>query len=241
VIDQLPKVESNEPRLLTDSSSQNKPDQSFEEKLKYEQSRIGLLFNPMAQLDGIFASSNDRTSDLLNSNGTNLQDIRTEIKKAAADSAQTAGQDQPTAHSTGQITDQIASQSFSQKFWQELLAKTGWLNPNLAANPLAYQAFLQGTLAANLDLQSLVDEIVKQAGLVKEKGRTELRLTLKPAELGDIILTLSQVGGLVSIQIQASAEAKKAIEDRRSELEAALKKLNIHFDQIKIEEVSDHA
>ena len=241
MIDQLPKVESNEPRLLTDSSSQNKPDQSFEEKLKYEQSRIGLLFNPMAQLDGIFASSNDRTSDLLNSNGTNLQDIRTEIKKAAADSAQTAGQDQPTAHSTGQITDQIASQSFSQKFWQELLAKTGWLNPNLAANPLAYQAFLQGTLAANLDLQSLVDEIVKQAGLVKEKGRTELRLTLKPAELGDIILTLSQVGGLVSIQIQASAEAKKAIEDRRSELEAALKKLNIHFDQIKIEEVSDHA
>ena len=241
MIDQLPKVEGNEPRLLTDNSNQNKTDQSFEDKLKYEQSRLGLLFNPMSQFNAIFASSAGQDLNFLNSDEKAGQSVQTEMKRSASSSDQSIGQARPTPPPPSQFSDQLASQSFSQKFWQELLAKTGWLNPNLAANPLAYQAFLQGTLAAKLDLQSLIDEIVKQASLVKDKGRTELRLTLKPAELGDIILTLSSIGGLVSIQIQASAEARKAIEDKRAELEAALKKLNINFDRIRIEEVTDHA
>ena len=83
----------------------------------------------------------------------------------------------------------------------------------------------------------LVDEIVKQVSLVKEKGKTQLQLTLQPAELGEITLTLTLVSGALQVAICALPETRKLIDSRRDELEQALKKLNINFTELIIEEV----
>ena len=89
-------------------------------------------------------------------------------------------------------------------------------------------------------MQALIDEIVSQAKLVKDKGKTELSLGLKPADLGEIILTLTSHSGLVAIQITALPESRKLLENNVEELKKALKKAQINFDKITIKEVERH-
>jgi flagellar hook-length control protein FliK len=122
---------------------------------------------------------------------------------------------------------------------QELLAKTGWLSPNLEASPLFFRAQMEGKLLSKLDLQHLVDQILAQVRLVKEKGKTELTIGLKSDDLGEIILTLTAKSGMISIQIQAPEEIRKQLEALRKELEIALKKANVNLAEIKIEKIKE--
>ncbi|MEE8638471.1 MAG: flagellar hook-length control protein FliK [Candidatus Margulisiibacteriota bacterium] len=121
-----------------------------------------------------------------------------------------------------------------QPILQDLLMKTGWLVPNLEASPPFYLAGLEGKLLNKLDLQFLVDQILLQVKIVKEKGKVELTLGLRPENLGEILLTLTSKSGMVSIQIQAPEETRKLIEAELKELELALKKAKVNLAGIKI-------
>ena len=78
---QISKLDTNDSRLLTDSSNQNNLDNAFAEKLKYEQARLGLAFSPLAQLQNLFAypanffaassSGKNKMSFIMNSADTN--------------------------------------------------------------------------------------------------------------------------------------------------------------------------
>jgi len=241
---QLPKVDISDPHLLTDNYSynQNRTDYSFDEKLRQEKARLGLLFSPLIPFDSLFAYALNQNTNHAQSG--DAQDFFSQPEKSTNKTQLSVNSFESSStplHQSLQVFDSIPLKSLSSQSLQDLLTRSGWLTPNLETHPLFAQAFLDGKLQPKLDLQSLVDEIVRQSQLVKEKGKTELRLTLKPAELGDIILTLSSMSGLVSITIQASPEAKKLINDQKAELEKALKKANIHFDQIRIEEVDNNA
>ena len=121
--------------------------------------------------------------------------------------------------------------------------KTGWLVPNMEMQPLLFAAQLEGKLLSKLDLQSLVDKILSQVNLVKTKGKVELRLGLRPQNLGEILLTLTSKSGMISIQIQAPEETRKLLQAELLELELALKKSGINLAEIKIispEEVGKH-
>ncbi|HVN66771.1 MAG TPA: flagellar hook-length control protein FliK, partial [Candidatus Sulfotelmatobacter sp.] len=85
------------------------------------------------------------------------------------------------------------------------------------------------------------DQIMEQVNLVKEKGKTELSLTLKPAELGEILLTMTAQQGTVSIQIQSNGKTKKLLDAHLTELAGALKKAHVQCDLIEITEVTKHA
>lgn len=122
---------------------------------------------------------------------------------------------------------------------QDILIKTGWLVPNLASQPLLAQAQLAGKLLNRLDLQALVDEILSQLKIVQDKGQVELNLSLKPADLGEILLTLTSSAGAVTINIQAGPEAKKLLAEQRLELERALKKSQINLTAINITEIKE--
>jgi len=131
----------------------------------------------------------------------------------------------------------------AQTVLQDLLLKTGWLVPNLEGQPLVLKAQQEGTLLNNLDLQSLVDQILAQVKLVREKGSVQLSLGLKPEDLGEIVLTLTSKSGMVSIQIEAPAKTKKLLEAELKELELALKKASVNLSEIKIvtlKEVGKH-
>ena len=235
---QFPQVETSEPRLFTDNYAQRNSDFSFEEKLKFEQARLGLLFSPFARFEALFSSTLNFNfgADKIET-GLNAYLLPEQTKPKYSELSQTSNYSRSPDHPTARVFDSLPLQSQSRQFWQNLLLQTGWLVPNLEAQPLFYQSFLEGKLQLKLDLQSLVDQIIEQTKLVKSKGRVELSLTLKPEELGNILLVLTSHAGIVTIQINGNPETRKLIEAQREELERALKKAKVNFDRIKIEEV----
>ena len=127
---------------------------------------------------------------------------------------------------------------------QDLLIKTGWLTPNIAARPDMLLAQLDGKLLSKIDLQYLVDQIVNQVKMVQAKGKTELTLGLKQENLGELLLILTIRSGMISIEIQANDEVKKLIQAQLRDLEIALKKAKVRVAEIRVvssEEVSHHA
>ena len=120
---------------------------------------------------------------------------------------------------------------------QELLSKANLLVPNLAAQPLFSQAFEAGTLQPKFDLQALIDKLIEQVNLVKSQGKTELSLSLKQDDLGDIFVQLTSLSGKVSIFMAAGADTKRLIDAGKDELERALKKAHVNLDTVTIEEV----
>lgn len=244
---QFSQVELAEARLYPDSCKQTSSDQSFEEKLKLaqavnrdgsQQARLGLLFMPFSQFESLFSStiyggfesSSQKTEN-------NLFSFLEEPKQAVTEQYAKPESSSLNRLPTPQMFESVPVRSFNRQFLQQLLTQTGWLVPNLAAQPTFYSAFLEGKLQLKLDMQSLIDQIAEQVKMVKGKEKTELSLTLKPEELGEIILVLTSRSGIVSIQIQASAETKKLIDSQRSELEQGLKKAKVAFDEIKVQEV----
>src|SRR3989338_8322306 len=88
---QLPKIEASESRLLTDNSKQNS-DPSFEQKLNYEKTRLGLAFSPFYQLQSLFDSSTNFSFNWDNpaqglDRTTQLESPKTELQKYSQNSS----------------------------------------------------------------------------------------------------------------------------------------------------------
>lgn len=240
----LSQIDAAEPLATNAASiSQQSSDDSFEEKLKYEKARLGLLYAPFAQMPNLFGYLPASDANWGASIFADNQSAPVESSAAyqpAANSNQSAMTAQQMVKAQAQ-NEAVPLPGFSQQATQslqDLLLKTNWLVPNLEGSQQFYQSFLAGKLQPSLDLQSLVDQIADQLEIVKSKGKTELSLTLKPAELGNILLTLSYHQGLISVSIMAQPEAKKLIDESLEDLEAALKKAHINFDEIQIKEVT---
>jgi len=89
------------------------------------------------------------------------------------------------------------------------------------------------------EMQSIIDEMIEKVEFLKAGQRREIKLALSPETLGNLMLSLSIKNGLVSIQIAASSESKKTLEDNLSELEISLKEAKIELEEIKIVEVKN--
>jgi len=235
---QFPQIDAAEPRLYQDSYRPNDSDQSFAEKLQAEKDRLGLLFSPFSQLASILT-----TVDFFNAGfkvPATFQDIPELTNSQPPNHLSTQPPSTSTKSEVKLFESLPLTRNFSSQLLKDLLSKSGWLTPNLAGQTLFFQAFAAGQLLPKFDMQALIDEIVSRALLVKDKGRTELRLGLKPADLGEIMLTLTSHAGLVAIQIAALPESKKLLESNIEELKKALKKARINFDEITIKEVESH-
>jgi len=234
-------------RLSQDSSTQNTPDKPFKNYLDEEQQRLVNLFSPFGQFNfGSMFSYPD-----LNFNADKLSlfaDTPASSYQAAEQPSHPATQ-QSSSQTEQAITSQIffsnnqesiavVDKSLKNAF-QELLMQTGWLAPNMEANPAFLNAELKGTLLAKFDMQSLVDKIISQLEMVKDKGRSELRFGLKPENLGEILLTLSSRSGMISINIAASDETRKIMEENLNALSAALKRAKINLENIKVSGIKE--
>lgn len=239
---QFSQIDASQSNLFQDSHAQPNADSSFEEKLKFEKSRLNLFFSPFAQLQSFFASQlNLNLKPPSESQGLSFYSRLDQSESKPNNPGATFRQTYPANASGPKIFDSSSFPTPNRQIVQALLEKTDWLIPNLEAQPFFNQVFMQGKLQPSFDLQSLVDQILEQISLVKSKNKTELSLALKPENMGEIILTLVSHSGTVSIQIQASSETKKLIDSRRQELEMALKKAKVNFDTIQISEVEKYA
>ncbi|MBN2057362.1 MAG: flagellar hook-length control protein FliK [Candidatus Saganbacteria bacterium] len=247
---QFTQIPATEPRLLPDTRVQTASENSFQNYLDTEQKRLALMFCPFGQLDlSTWWSSLMASAE----NGTQSSGIRlfSDLEPAARpnDTAEQntlsrgEGQNVQPVNSFEEFTGLLFGRQ-DQPALQDLLQQTGWLTPNLEAQPQMFLAQTQGKFLARLDLQALVDEIISQVKLVKGKGQVELSLGLKPRELGDILLTLTSRSGMIAIQIEAPEETRKLLQDRLAELETALKKARVNLSGISLvssKEVKDHA
>lgn len=238
---QFSQIELNDSPLLRDSFKPTNSDNTFEDKLKFEQARLGLLFSPFSQLEQMFNYSFDFKQAETPNSASLLSIMKGAENPPPADNINNQNAQKTLPSTAGQIFESAPLQPLNRQFLQQLLTRTNWLVPNLESQPYFFNALSNGTFQPSYDLQSLIDEIVQQALLVKGKGKTEISLTLKPADLGNLILTVTEHSGIVSIQIQASAETKKLIAAQRVELEEALRKAHVNFDIIQIEEVENNA
>ena len=237
---QLTQIQPSEPHLLPDTYTQNNTDNSFQNYLDNEQKRLGLMFSPYSQID--FSAWFGYTNFDLTDKSAQAVNLFSEIELSHTQTspAQLQYSDNQSSQPL-QLTeanyDQLANYYFSQASQptlQELLQQTGWLTPNLEASPQLFRAQLEGKLLNKMDLQFLVDQIISQVKLVKEKGQTTLTLGLKPENLGEIVLTMTSRSGMIGIQIEASEETKKLLDSLVSELEQALKRSKINVAEITI-------
>lgn len=241
---QVSQIHPLEAGLSQGSSIQTNAGDSFQKYLDDEQKRLAFMLSPFGQFD--FGSWFSYPSFLSGAEASADVNLFSDAKPGATERPSGENKPQPcqTAHTTtfGQ-PPQTASETYfanaSQQTLQDLLAKTGWLTPNLAASPLFYQAQLEGKLLSKLDLQSLVDQILSQVRIIKEKGKVELMLGLKPQDLGEILLKLTSRAGMVSIQIQAPEGSRKLLEAELRELEIALKKAGVNLEKIQIRAIKE--
>jgi len=242
---QLPDIEVSPPSLQKDSYNQKNTDDSFNEKLSYEKARLGLLFSPFGMIENIFSptlSSNQSQNDnyLIESLFKDPSNAPNYAENTNGTNARSTSQASNNSANNAQIFDSLPLQSINRQAIQDLLVKTNWVIPNLAANPLFNQALMNGKLQQSFSLDQLVDQIISQIKIAKIKGETSVSFNLNPEELGNIILTLTYHAGMVSIQMQSSSDTKKLLDDNQEELENALRKADVHYDKIQVMEVKEN-
>jgi len=135
---QLAALETSEPRLLQDTYKQNGSDNSFEEKLRAEKDRLGLLFSPFAQINLFFYSpleltftqttpEKETTADKVyeqSAHNSELPTPNSELNKSPASRAST------------EIFEAAGLRPSNRQFIQDLLFKSG--------RPAALQSGLPG-------------------------------------------------------------------------------------------------
>jgi len=236
VIEQVTQISPSDFNLLTDSYASNPSDSNFQQYLDNEQQRIAFSYCPMAFLnfDSWFGYADD----------SNKENKNNSSPKIFSDISLYQDQNQNVLNQADESgTKNLLTQEPKNSLLQTLLQETGWLTPNIEALPMFAFAQTQGTLLQSIDLQLLVDEIVSQLKMVKEKGKVELIMGLKPENLGEILLTLTSRSGMIAIQIEASEETKKILDQQLEKLALALKKAKINLKDIKViasKEVGKH-
>ncbi|MFH1541649.1 MAG: flagellar hook-length control protein FliK [bacterium] len=247
---QVSQLQTTEPNLFQDSYAQNHSDNSFQNYLDNEQQRLGLAMGAFGgfNLNTLFAYPELNFSQEISSYGNRLNSMLDQQATTNNHEESYAVNDNnssplPSKQIVSQFGDNLVNKPM-QQILQELLQQSGFLTPNIEAQPLFSQAQLDGKLTSKLDMQFLIDEILTQIQLVKDKGNTKLMMGLKPDDLGEIILSLIAKSGMVSIQIEAEEKTKKLIEASLRELELALQRADVKINEIKIvatQEVGKHA
>lgn len=216
-------------------------DNSFEEKLNDAQKELETKKNylsaaPWRQLQDLFSIFPLDFDFKVEKTSTDLYSMRTQEEKPRQKTSP-AREEKQNNNPTAAKEKTFATNDV--KTVKEILNK---FIPNpVAASYLPILGTTAGTslTATKFDLQVLIDQIVEQARLIKTQKIAELSLVLQESELGQIFLDIASRNGLVTIQITASADTKKNLENSLKELEDALELADIKADKIKIVEVKD--
>lgn len=230
---ELTQVNALSTSLQQETHAPKTSDSNFEYILEEEKKRLGLLFSPMTSFNfnNLFAYPSMRETNNPGSKLALFSDILTTTPEQPKTNNNNS---QNPAQNTNQPAPQSVTMQNMSTSLQSLLQKSGFLIPNIVAQPLFAQALAQGSLLSSYDLQGLIDQIVSQLKLVTDKGATQLQMTLTPENLGSILLTLVSKSGMISIQIQANEETKKLLDADLEKLISGLKKANINLSELKI-------
>lgn len=219
-----PNVESNQiasASLKRNSSAKNTADGSFDGILFAEQNKLEGLFG-ISKLEFDFFFPSKKEADKPSETPINASHTEPKTEQKEADDKA--------------LIKEIDYDIENTNILKNLLSK------NISPPSQSVMAVYAGNIMAptelifKTDLQITIDEIIKNARLVKSGQKTELSLTFSYKDLGEMLVSMIMKNGQVAINIAAGPEAKKLMEKHIDELELALKNARIDLDSIKITE-----
>jgi len=87
---------------------------------------------------------------------------------------------------------------------------------------------------ASVDVDDIVSQIKDRMKFLKDNGRIELSIALKPGNLGSIVMDISSFRGQISINIYADKQAKQAMEESMDELAKSLKNAELSVEKLSL-------
>jgi flagellar hook-length control protein FliK len=158
-------------------------------------------------------------------------------QKAGKNSATTSTEGNPIAITGSPSTSLNTQSQTDSKTMNKTQAASRALEEISAANiPVApYNGVIPmsefingiGKFSSLIGIESIAEQIIAAAKLMKLKGRSELSVDIKPELLGDLKLSLKSENGIISIQIFASAGAKSLLDSNLADLQQSLASANI--------------
>ena len=85
-----------------------------------------------------------------------------------------------------------------------------------------------------IDINDLVSQIQDKIKLLKENGKIELSMQLKPENLGTILMNITSNKGVISISLYANGLTREALEESIHDLENALKRVNLNIGSLNV-------
>ncbi len=86
----------------------------------------------------------------------------------------------------------------------------------------------------SVDVDDLVSQIKDKIKFLKDTGKIELSMQLKPDNMGTIQMNITSSKGAISINILAGEQAKDALAQNMRELERSLKNANLNIANINL-------
>jgi len=108
---------------------------------------------------------------------------------------------------------------------------------NVTAAKAKIESTLQQTLPTqNVDAQDVIDQIMNQVKATNAgNGFTEMRIALRPENLGDLVLRVLTQNGIVTAQFEAENQrVKEALEANFNQLRDALEEQGIKFSELSV-------
>ena len=222
---------------------------SFHDKLAEEESKLEkkqnlLLSTPWAYLQSLL-SSLQFSFDLKLSPSPIERDMDNFNRKNIPSQANHDAASTP--QSKTQLSDAECGRSPSPAKLSYAIDQNTFVQNLLSANkyafgdlPVALALFnAQNMKFKSIDMALVVDELVDRIKMVKEGEKVSLSLSLKPDDLGEMLISVSMKNGSVFISIVADQKAGDIIEANRASLEESLKRANINLGSLDISSGGD--
>jgi hypothetical protein len=229
----------NSTSLYGNRSASKNPDANFEENLKAEEEKLktkSLFFSPWSSIQTLMLALSANYDDSLTL--SKIENEFTMHKEPSQAHTQTPvnlnEEKQPKSLGTDIPAPPPPQKTYKldPKVFQEILSRSlGAFNVVPAfIGPTETMDFI-----AKVDLQQVIDEITKQATIVKNQKQTELLLGLKPDQLGEILLRITSQNGALSIQILANEETKKILDRGLEQLKNSLADAHLNIGNLSVD------
>jgi len=220
--------------LNGNSTTSTNSDSNFEEQLKTEEEKLKsktALFAPGGPLETLFASLSYHYDESLT-----LSKIESDFERPKySPPPQTKNNLQS---GTKLQEENIAALPMSAKryeidpkVFQDLISRSlGAFNLIPLFLPLSENALF----ITKTNLGAVIDDIVKKVALMKDAKSSELLLSLKPEQLGEMLLKVSNKNGMISIHITANDETKKLLDLNLEGLKEALSNAQLNIGSVSV-------
>ncbi|MCL2840813.1 MAG: flagellar hook-length control protein FliK [Defluviitaleaceae bacterium] len=189
-------------------------------------------------LEGLEVISEDGGLGIIN------EDVAKEIQSATSriqtthETSEQATEQQPQAGG-GQTQDGTTSPLLADSniIMDDQQGIDPMLNMNTPKVTVETQATRATTPAQAVNTADVIEQIMSQVKITQSSGGqfTEMRMTLRPDDLGDIVLRVLTQNGIVTAQFEAESQrVKEALESNFNQLRDALEEQGIAFSELSV-------